>query len=688
MNKASDPGCGGTAGIAALLEWFEQRLDFDLDDFQKKAIGHLAAGRSVLVAAPTGAGKTVIAKFAIHLALFRGARAIYTSPLKALSNEKFRELREEHGDEEVGLLTGDVSIRPEARVLVMTTEVLRNMLYEGAEEIEEISHVVLDEIHYLQDPERGSTWEEVILMLPPHIRLVCLSATISNTAEFVGWLKTVRGEVECVSQSERPVPLEVLYCYEDARTSRAVLRRLWAKGSKSKLNPSLARALSYQRFRRDRYALVPHRLDVLECLEENELLPCIYFIFSREGCQRAVAMVASSMRSFVDQDERRAIGDAALEAVSEFSDAELAALNFNSFLDGLLRGVAPHHGGMLHPFKEVVEKLFSRGLLKVVFATETLSLGVDMPARSVVLESCYKFDGTSHKLLTPVEFTQLSGRAGRRGKDTVGYAVIVHSPWLPIDHVMTTARSTKFRLVSSFKPGYNMVANMIRKYPSRETAVQLLQNSYAAFQSLPGRRTAGPPRRTSRSALVEEFDRYKETLRRLGYLENSWSLSRKGEILSRVYTERDVAFVEWMEKYLDDSFDMYLLAAVISGFVADDRGAERVDSRFFRKPTLRAQAALAEEAVASVQAVEREVFGEPRTQPLDFSYSLLVMRWAKTQDPMALVSGSSDPGDAVRHLRRLIDLLRQASESRHTKVFARLAEELDQGIVSSAITGG
>lgn len=684
---AGSQASGGAAADLDLARWFEQGLGFDLDEFQKAAMRVLAGGRSVLVAAPTGSGKTVVARFAIHLALSFGAKAVYTSPLKALSNEKFRELCEEHGDEAVGLLTGDVSIRPDSPILVMTTEVLRNVLYEGDAEIDRISHVVLDEIHYLQDPTRGSTWEEVILMLPPQIKLVCLSATISNTSEFVGWLRMVRGDVECVSQTERPVPLDVLYCYEDARSGLPRLRRLWAKGSKSKPNPALTKALSTQRYRRDRYALVPHRLDVLECLRDQNLMPCIYFIFSRAGCERAVSAVASSGLSFIGEHERREIEEFVLERVGGFSDAELAALNFDEFFDGLLRGVAPHHGGMLHPFKEIVERLFGRGLLKVAFATETLSLGIDMPARSVVLESFYKFDGVTHKLLTPIEFTQLSGRAGRRGKDDIGYAVILHSPWLPLEQVAATARSTRFRLASSFKPGYNMVANMIRKYPDEEAAFRLLRTSYAAYQSSPGGRRGGR-RMPSAGDLLSEFNRYREVLRRLSYLRREWELSSKGETLSRVYSERDVGFVEWMQMRGDDLPEVPILAAVLSGFVADDRGAERTGPRSFRNRVLRAEAEIADEATRAVAAVEEGVFAEARTQPPDFSYALPVMRWARTKEPESLLSGSGDPGDVVRHVRRLIDLGRQAFEAGGGSAFAELVSEVDVGIVSSAVPGG
>lgn len=563
------------------------------------------------------------------------------------------------------------------------------MLYEGDPCIDLISHVVLDEIHYLQDPARGSTWEEVILMLPLCVRIVCLSATISNTGEFLGWLRAVRGDVECVTRVERPVPLEVLYCYEDSRTGRARLQRLWAKGSKSKANPSLLKALTTRR--RDRYALVPHRLDVLDALDEANLMPTIYFIFSRQGCERAVDMVASAGVSFVQRRERKEIERVALEKTSSLSDAELSALDFGSFLDGLSRGVAPHHAGMLYQFKEIVETLFARGLLKVVFATETLSLGIDMPARSVVLESFYKFDGVSHKLLTPVEFTQLSGRAGRRGKDDIGYTIVVHSPWLPIDHVVATARSTKFRLVSSFKPGYNMVVNMIRKYSSESEAKEVLRSSYAAYHSRSGGRRGGRFLPSSKE-LVSEFDRYRDVLARLGYLRGEWGLARKGKLLARIYSERDVAFVEWLSYRDKDLPEIPILAAVLSGFVSDEQASDRrIDAGHFRNRELRElreEAASVEAAVESVVSVESEVFSEARTPLPDFAYALAVMRWVRSKDPRALLEGAADAGDVVRHLRRIIDVSLQAFEATGRSAFSELANEVDVGIVSSAVPAG
>ncbi len=671
-----------SAGRRRLVDWFAAGLGFELDAFQKEAIEHLVEGRSVLVAAPTGSGKTVVAKFAVHLALASSARAAYTSPLKALSNEKFREFCEELSAEEVGLLTGDVSIRPSARVVVMTTEVLRNMLYEGDPLVDELSHVILDEIHYLQDPERGSTWEEVILMLPERIRLVCLSATISNTAEFVSWLRTVRGQVECVSQNVRPVPLEVLYCYEDPRSDRTVLRRLWAKGSRSKPNPALVKALSYGRYRRNRYALTPHRLDVIRRLEEEGLTPAIYFVFSRKGCEQAAASVVAAGLPPVDRRARAEIERTALEAVAALTDAELEALRFGEFLDGLMRGVAAHHGGMVHQFKEVVEKLFARGLLNVVFATETLSLGIDMPARSVVLESFYKFDGHSHKLLTPAEFTQLSGRAGRRGKDDIGYAVVLHSPWLPLDHVVSTARSTRFTLDSSFNPGYNMVVNMIRKYPHREAVYEILGRSYAAFRSSRG---SGRKGGTRGEALIARFEKYEEVLRKLGYLHERWQLAEKGMTLCGIYSERDVAFVEWLSSGVPQDLDVPLMAGVMSGFVSDDAGPERRGAAQFRKRALGTHAENAERAVHSVREVEADVFGRPITALPDFAFAPLVMGWARSKDPEALLRGPADPGDIIRHIRRVIDLARQAGESTGSKQFLELASELDVGIVSSVV---
>ncbi len=478
---------------------FAAGLPFPLDPFQREAIDAVEEGESVLVAAPTGSGKTVVAEFACWLAIQTGAKCFYTTPLKALSNQKFGDLAARHGARNVGLLTGDNSINGEAPLVVMTTEVLRNMLYEGSTTLQGLRWVVLDEVHYLQDPYRGAVWEEVLIHLPVECRVVCLSATVSNVEEFGDWLKTIRGHTRVVLERKRPVELRNLVAVgetlhtlldENSRTNPDLVR-LWAKG--------VASAARYGRFppgrpghrggnrapgRARRHGATevytPTRVEVAELLDREEMLPGICFIFSRAGCDEAVDACVRADIDLTSKAERERIAEFAHLRAAALDPEDLKALRFSSFLEGLSRGVASHHAGMLPIFKETVEELFKMGWVKLVFATETLALGINMPARSVVIERLTKFNGERHELLTPTDYTQLTGRAGRRGMDEIGFGVTLFNPWVSLDKLTSLATVQAHKLTSSFRPSYNMAVNLVRRYePDR--AKQLLNSSFAQF---------------------------------------------------------------------------------------------------------------------------------------------------------------------------------------------------------------
>jgi ATP-dependent RNA helicase HelY len=500
------------------LEDFRQRLAFDLDPFQLEACRSLEAGHSVLVAAPTGAGKTIVAEFAVHLALAEPrAKVFYTTPMKALSNQKFSELSAEHGSSNVGLLTGDSNINSSARVVVMTTEVLRNMLYADSPLLRDLTYVVMDEVHYLADRFRGAVWEEVIIHLPPEVRMVSLSATVSNAEEFGDWLQAVRGDTDVVVSEERPVPLEqhvlvrskLLDLFE---TSTLVQ----GEGSDARVNPELTRltgsqdraAGTYRQQtvgrpgkgkRRDfdrtqsRGGSTPPsgdrlfgdrmgRADLVKLLRSRNLLPAIFFIFSRVGCDAAVEQVARSDVRLTEGWERDEIRSIVEERCRQIPDSDLAVLGYWGWLDGLERGLAAHHAGMLPIFKEIVEELFQRKLLKVVFATETLALGVNMPARTVVIEKLEKFNGEARVQLTPGEYTQLTGRAGRRGIDVEGHAVIQWTGGVDPRAVASLASRRTYPLHSSFRPTYNMAVNLIQQFGRTRTR-EILEQSFAQFQA-------------------------------------------------------------------------------------------------------------------------------------------------------------------------------------------------------------
>jgi ATP-dependent RNA helicase HelY len=482
------------------VEEFLTSRPFEPDPFQWEAADALERGWSVVVTAPTGAGKTLVADSAIHLALERGRRVFYTTPIKALSNQKFGDLCAEHGAERVGLLTGDNVINPTGRIVVMTTEVLRNMIYADRAVLEDVGFVILDEVHYLQDPFRGGVWEEVIIHASPHIQFVCLSATIANAEEFSGWIEQRRGKTELVQTHHRPVPLEPMYLLSD-RMGEEHLRLMElfvTKNAQRRPNPKLEQLLAREG-RRRRFG-TPRKTEVVEHLRSLGMLPAIVFVFSRAGCDAAALQVLESGVHLVDPSERPRIRAIAEERTSHLTDRDLSALDFPRWLAGLEVGVAAHHAGMVPAFKEAVEELFAAGLVGAVFATETLALGINMPARTVVLDSLSKYTGEGHALLEPGDFTQLTGRAGRRGIDTQGYGVVLHSRYVRLEQVIKIAEAGSHALRSSFRPSYNMAVNLVANY-GEKAAEELLEASFAQYQ-----------RSTTRVATEESIVRLEQRL--------------------------------------------------------------------------------------------------------------------------------------------------------------------------------
>ena len=485
------------------LESFRAGLRFELDPFQLAACASLEDGNSVLVAAPTGAGKTLVAEFAIYLAMQSTQKKVfYTAPMKALSNQKFQELVAEYGADAVGLLTGDTNVNPQARIVVMTTEVLRNMLYADSDLLTNLAFVVLDEVHFLADRFRGAVWEEVIIHLPQDVRMVSLSATVSNAEEFGDWLQAVRGETDVIVSEERPVPLEqhvlvkskMLDLFDAAGLAgthrvNPELVRLAQSGGRA---PALRSANGRRGGDRDRGrgtqprgGFEPGRMDrseIVRLLEGKHLLPAIFFIFSRVGCDQAVRQVLRAGVRLTDAHERKEIRQIVDERCRTLLDEDLGVLGYFEWLDGLERGVAAHHAGLLPAFKEVVEELFQKKLVKAVFATETLALGINMPARTVVLDKLEKFNGEARVPITPGEYTQLTGRAGRRGIDIEGHSVIQWASGLDPQTVASLASRRTYPLNSSFKPTYNMAVNLIDQF-GRERTREVLESSFAQFQA-------------------------------------------------------------------------------------------------------------------------------------------------------------------------------------------------------------
>lgn len=446
---------------------------FELDEFQKDACRYIDEGKSVVVCAPTGAGKTVIAQHAIHRALDEGKRIFYTTPLKALSNQKYYDFGEKYGHDKVGLLTGDTSINRNAQIVVMTTEVFRNMLYGTnfgavADNLKDVKYVVLDEVHYMNDEQRGTVWEESIIYCPTNVQIIALSATVANADELTNWINTVHSKTELVDTDFRPVPLR--FYYFDSSQPTKLLPLLTPSGQlNNKIKPE--KRLYGRKFQNKK----SHVKDVIRNLQASDMLPAIYFTFSRKKCDEQMEKCASL--DLITKAERAEIQ----QFIDEYI-AENPHLYNNKHIEYLLCGVASHHAGLLPAWKILVEKLFQKGLIKVVFATETLAAGINMPARSTVISSTSKRTDSGHRMLTASEFLQMSGRAGRRGMDEIGYVTIIGTQFQTPEEVAELVLSDANPLESRFSPSYSMVLNLLQRF-SLDEAKELILKSFGYYSS-------------------------------------------------------------------------------------------------------------------------------------------------------------------------------------------------------------
>ena len=706
------------------LAYFESRLGYRLDDFQRTACERLEAGQSVLVAAPTGSGKTTIAEFAVYLARReRDARIVYTAPIKALSNQKFHELCAEYGEDEVGLLTGDVNLRGDAPIVVMTTEVLRNMIYAESRTLEDLAFVVLDEVHYLGDRFRGAVWEEIILHLPRSVRLVSLSATVSNAEEFGDWMHAIRGDTDVVLSEHRPVPL-----YQHVLTQKALMPlfvdrtgelapsgrvnpELWALGGRGSRSGHERRRGGPPVRRGKRIS----RADIARALDETRLTPAIVFIFSRTGCDQAVKQCLYEGISLTNREERERIRSAAYAVADTLSDEDRRVLGVREWIAGLERGVAAHHAGLLPAFKAVVEQLFQQRLVKLVFATETLALGINMPARAVVIERLDKFNGEQRVPLTSGEFTQLTGRAGRRGIDVEGHAVVVWGDQVDIEALSHLAGARSFPVRSSFRPTANMAVNLLQRL-SYEQARDTLELSFAQFQadravvdqarelqaeqaSLRGyeeaaERAHGADRKrwedrarklrrqiergrrqvaNRTGTIARTFERVVEELLELGYLDgrvpppghdgaSDLEVTAYGELLRRIYGERDLLIAECLRLDLWHGLDARGLAAMCCALSyeprRDEEGGERGPGGQFGAAFDRVL-----DRWADLDGLA-ERYRLPRTEMPHAGLAAAMFDWAKGATlERVLESSGVGAGDFVRWAKQTIDLLDQVAQA-------------------------
>ena len=691
---------------------FTESQGFGLDQFQDEALDAVDAGVNVLVSAPTGSGKTLIANYAIGGMLEIGRRSFYTTPLKALSNQKYAELCALYGEDRVGLLTGDTSVNRLADIVVMTTEVLRNMLLTESDQLSELGLVVLDEVHYLQDPFRGGVWEEVLILTPSAVRFVALSATIGN-ATFVGkWFNEVRGETSVVTEDTRPITLhqhlavvrrgqpsaEVLELLDGERLSddaRRVENTMKAtrrfrpgprwQGPKSSAPPAPFRA--------------PRRSELLEALERDDLLPVIVFIFSRSACDDAVRQCRRDGLLFTTPEQRREIEQIAELRLLDFSEDDLRALEYSEFIDSLRRGLAAHHAGMVPAFREIVETCFIENLLGVVFATETLALGVNMPARSVALERFSKYSDAGRRFLTSGEYAQMTGRAGRRGLDEEGHAIVCFAPEASLMDIGRVAISPPSELHSSFRPTYNFTANLINHFEI-ETALEVVQRSYAQFEA--DHRPAG-----SRRPLGDQMRARHHVLEELGYAEG-WRLNERGQLLRSIYHECDLLIAECVTDGVFEGLEPSQLAGLLSSFVFEAKRGARTGKHpqtpLKRKKNLHDRLGpdrrftLSERAheITVLSAAVREVeerYRVPHAKEPDGKFAPVIAAWARgvtlgtVLDLAEAEVGQTSPGDFVRHAKQVADLCEQLARLRDLGDLSDVADEARNAVLRSVVAG-
>jgi ATP-dependent RNA helicase HelY len=700
----------------SILDYRRQFIDalgFGLDRFQIDAIEAVDQRVNVLVSAPTGSGKTLIANYAIGRELEREQRTFYTTPLKALSNQKFHELSDLFGAARVGLLTGDTSINRNAPIVVMTTEVLRNMLLTESDQLTSLGLVVLDEVHFLQDPFRGGVWEEVIILTPSPVRFVALSATIGN-ASFLGeWFSQVRGPTTIVVEKTRPIelhnhiavtkrgePMAEIHdllngerLSDEARRIDNVMKSSnrfrpgakW-KGPKSSAPPPPYRA--------------PRRSELMQTLEREDLLPVIVFIFSRAACDDAVHQLRRDGLLFTSPEERREIETIAESRLVDFSKEDLQALEYADFIDALRRGITMHHAGMVPAFREIVETCFERNLLAVVFATETLALGVNMPARSVALERFTKYSDSGRQFLTSAEYAQMTGRAGRRGLDDEGHAIVCFASDLALQDVGRVALAPPSDLHSSFRPTYNFTANLVNHF-DYETALEVVQRSFAQFEH--DRRPS-----TTRRPLTDQMVARHHVLEELGYAEE-WRLTSQGQLLRSIYHECDLLIAECVSAGVFEGLEPSELAGLLSCFVFESRRSTRAVNAAKQVSTKKKRvhhdrlgqerrASIAERlheitAIAAMIRGVEERYKVPHFKEPDGHFATIIAAWARgvslgtVLDLADVEIGQTSPGDFVRNAKQVADLCEQLGRMSHLTSVAEVALDARDAVLRSVVAG-
>lgn len=665
--SAAERGAGeGVAGLAVTTDLEELTYrTYRLDPFQREAISHIARADSVIVAAPTGAGKTLIAEYALEECLQKRQRAIYTAPIKALSNQKYRDFGERYGDD-IGILTGDVSLNSGALVQIMTTEIFRNTIFEDPARLEDVKWVIFDEIHFMDDQERGTVWEESIIFAPRHIRFLCLSATIPNLTSFAGWMSKVRGsKVQIVCSEARPVPLRHLFYIQEhgignLRKLRKLEERLnrgeFARWRKWKPHRERARDLIDPEEKR------AWQSDLLDHIQKADRLPCLYFVFNRRDCEEyAEANLHRSLLSDEERERIRALFDSLLSRYQLGEHPETARLQRLA-----LQGLAYHHAGILPTLKEIVERLFTSGLIKLLFATETFALGINMPARTVVFDTIHKFDGVRRSYLRSREYHQMAGRAGRRGMDPVGFVYgNVEWPFTRLETVERLVHGPVEGISSQFNLSYATLLSLYARLG--DELLEACRKSFANY------RPRGRKKRTRRHRrrrherptpvfqdMVDQVRRRLKLLRELGYIEER-ELTVKGRFATQMYGY-ELVLTEWMIQGLFHQADEHQLNVLICALVCEARRKDwHVSLRDKKLNTLRRKA----ERIARALREDEKSHGiRDRTPELDFALSAVVNAWSRGCDYQQLkeLTDASD-GDIVRALRQVVQINRQLLRS-------------------------
>ncbi len=624
-----------------------------LDKFQEEAIEAIDRNHSVVVSAPTGTGKTLIADYLIDKYINTGKVIIYTSPIKALSNQKYKQFCEAYGEDKIGLLTGDFVFNPEAPILIMTTEVYRNMLVTGDEFVKTISYVIFDEIHYINDLERGTVWEESIIFSPDTLRFLCLSATIPNAKQFARWIQEIKNhKVEIVKHSKRAVPLKH-FVYEKA-LGIVTLNEL---KQFVRSNPLLSQRARNKK-QRKRFMNLPaaDHIDLITDVMEEGFLPIIYFTFSRKDCERKAEQIYQRF-DFTNNEEKERIISIFNKQINKFPSIK-ELFSVNKLRRIVKKGIAYHHAGLLPALKEIVEELFSKGLIKVLYATETFAVGINMPAKSVAFDSLEKYDGRNFRYLTSKEYWQMAGRAGRRGIDKEGWAIaLVDIRFADFDKIEYITSGDKEPLLSRFYITDNLILNLITHY-NEEQIKEILKKSFYYFL------------KKEEDTAIRIWSRFRNRVKKLtflGYIEKDGkTLTEKGRFASRIY-DHEIEITEIFKteifKKLEESEIIALITAIIY-----DRKIDREHFKIYKDKKRYNR-------ILNIVRKESSILFRKLNRQNLLRLMRLAIEWSEGKEFNEIIKLTSmKEGDLIRMFRQVADFLNQARKSSDNWEIDKVAE--------------